>query len=334
MLSKEIRSGAVFIVFDLEWNQPLPGRHYGFDTSRLTGEIIEIGAVRYIYDDGVLRPDGVFSRDIKPVRYRKLHFHVKKVTGKSDSDLEKGIPFKVAYDEFKSFCGAEAILGGWSGSDTDMLRMNLRFFGEDDRLNMEFVDVQHLFSYFSTEKGRQRSVEFAVDYYQIPKSESFHSATSDAVYTGKILENIFLRNKPSEVMSVISSSAVNPDIRREYAAAGTPCRSPQQALSMVSGFDSVCPVCGREFENVVPAFTIRKSTYGLYKCPEDGQFYSRIRIKKNRDGLFYAASVLRIASAGDCTLIASKKEEYDKFGSKGRPADQVFVDGTSVSGEK
>ena len=48
MLSRMIKDGDVFIVFDLEWNQPFPGKEYSFDVSGLTGEIIEIGAVRMV----------------------------------------------------------------------------------------------------------------------------------------------------------------------------------------------------------------------------------------------------------------------------------------------
>ena len=46
MLSKKIVDGCEFVVFDLEWNQPIPGKTYDFDCSTLTGEIIEIGACR------------------------------------------------------------------------------------------------------------------------------------------------------------------------------------------------------------------------------------------------------------------------------------------------
>ena len=46
MLSKKIIDGTEFVVFDMEWNQPMPGKEYPFDVSRLTGEIIEIGAFK------------------------------------------------------------------------------------------------------------------------------------------------------------------------------------------------------------------------------------------------------------------------------------------------
>ena len=326
MLSRMIKDGDVFIVFDLEWNQPFPGKEYSFDVSGLTGEIIEIGAVRMVYSGGTLIPDGVFSSDIKPVCYKTIHYHVKKVTHKTNADLAKGEPFEDAYRKFREFCGEDAILAGWSNSDTDMLKTNLKFFGMNDKLGMYFVDIQPLFSVFSTEKGRQRSVEFAVDYFGIPVEESFHSATSDAKYTAKILQNIFDRNKTSEVLSVISTSAVNCDMKREYTAVGAPCDHVSQALMLVDGFNSRCPVCDRPFNVKMKPFRIRKSSYGLLSCPNDGEFFARTRLKKNKEGKYYASSVLRFATQPDYFLVASKKEEYEKFGIDGKPAEKKTPD--------
>ena len=116
MLSKKITDGTEFVVFDMEWNQPMPGKEYPFDVSRLTGEIIEIGALKYVYDNGELLYKDAFSADIVPVKYTKLHYHVKKVTHKKNADLLNGEPFKDVYTRFRKFCG-DAILVGWGSSD-------------------------------------------------------------------------------------------------------------------------------------------------------------------------------------------------------------------------
>ena len=87
MLSRKITDGTEFVVFDMEWNQPMPGKEYPFDVSKLTGEIIEIGALKYEYDNGELIYKDAFSTDIVPVKYTKLHYHVKKVTHKKNADL-------------------------------------------------------------------------------------------------------------------------------------------------------------------------------------------------------------------------------------------------------
>ena len=152
MLSRKITDGTEFVVFDMEWNQPMPGKEYPFDVSKLTGEIIEIGALKYVYDNGELIYQDTFSTDIAPVKYTKLHYHVKKVTHKKNADLLNGIPFKDAYTKFRKFCG-DAILVGWGSSDPSMLKMNLEFFGLDSKLNLFFLDLQPIFSLFAGLQG-------------------------------------------------------------------------------------------------------------------------------------------------------------------------------------
>ena len=301
MLNFPIKDGTEFVVFDMEWNQPIYGKEYDIDVSALTGEIIEIGAVKYVYENGRVIKTGSFSMDIKPVIYTSMHYHVKKVTNKTNSDLAKGLPFAVAYNEFADFISSSQILVGWGNSDPAMLKQNLRFFDMDDDLHIFFLDLQPVFSLFSGEQGRQRSVEFAVDFYEIDKAKGFHSATSDALYTGKIFENIFARNKPAQVLSAISSSAVDPDIVSEYSFVGSPAKDQSKA-----------------FEGA-HAFWNRKSEYALLFCPEHGEFFARSRVKKNRDGDSYVSSVLRIATQNDYYLVACKKEEFDKFGINGEP---------------
>lgn len=332
MLSRKITDGTEFVVFDMEWNQALPGKRYGFEVSELTGEIIEVGAVKYVYDNGQLIRKGTFSEDVRPVMYTKLHYHVKKVTNKTNKDLEKGRPFAEVYKDFVRFSGRDAILVGWGTSDPAMLKMNLKFFDMDSTLGVDFLDLQPIFSLFSGQVGKQKSVEAAVDFYNIPKNDIFHSATSDAHYTGEIFEQIFRHNKPSEVISAISSSSVNPDIQREFGFIGRDCNDVTSAFGEVKGFVGRCPVCGRRFDIRIAPFRIRKSLYALYYCEEHGEMFSRTRLKKRKDKKLYVTSVLRFATQNDYYLVASKKEEFDKFGESGAPVEPQETDNSQTEG--
>ena len=322
MLNFPIKDGAEFVVFDMEWNQPIYGKEYDIDVSTLTGEIIEIGAVKYVYENGHIIKTKSFSRDIKPVVYTSIHYHVKKVTNKTNSDLQRGVSFARAYNDFANFIGSAQILIGWGNSDPAMLKQNLKFFDMDDDLHIYFLDLQPVFSLFGGERGRQRSVEFAVDYYGITKSNGFHSATSDAIYTGKIFEKIFECNKTAQVLSAISSSAIDPDVVSEYTFVGSPSKDPAKAFEGVDAFWKKCPICDSTLSEKIPRFRIRKSEYALFYCRNHGEFFARNRAKKNRDGDTYVASVLRIATQNDYYLVASKKEEFDKFGIEGEPKEK------------
>ena len=323
MLNSRIVDGTEFIVFDMEWNQPIYGKEYDIDVSSLTGEIIEIGAVKYAYENGLLTKKDVFSRDIRPVIYNKIHYHVRKVTHKTNSDLAKGVPFADAYNDFTDFIGGAQILVGWGSSDPAILKQNLKFFDMDDDLRIFFLDLQPVFSLFGDEKGKQRSVEFAVDYYGIAKTEGFHSATSDAIYTGEIFEKIFEHNKTAQVLSAISSSAIDPDIVSEYSLVGSPSKDLASAFEGAIAFWEKCPICGMKLSSKIGRFKLRKSEYALLYCTSHGEFFARSRAKKNRDGDYYVSSVLRLATQNDYYLVACKKEEFDKFGTTGAPKTDV-----------
>ena len=319
MLSKKMIDGTELVVFDMEWNQPFSGKTVSNEIAVLPGEIIEIGAVRYEYSDGRLNRKGTFSCDIRPVVYKKLHYHVMKITHKTDADLKKGIGFEEAAARFREFTEGADLLVGWGNSDPKILKNNLKFFGLDDHLGMDFLDLQPIFSVFCGQPGQQKSVEFAVDYYNIQKQDIFHSATADARYTGEVFEEIFNHNKPAEVISAVSSSSVNPDMPTEFSFTGSDVDEPEACFAEVSDKILICPLCSRKLTGTINPFRIRKSQYALLNCTEHGDMFCRVRAKRRTGGKYYAAAVMRFATQNDYYLVASKKEEFDKYGSKGAP---------------
>ena len=58
----------------------------------------------------------------------------------------------------------------------------------------------------------------------------------------------------------------------------------------------------------------------VYKFQIDLASSGKECIYKYKAGNHYAASVMRFATQNDYWLVASKKEEFDKFGEKGAPA--------------
>ncbi len=319
MQRRKITEGTRFIVFDMEWNQPIPGKHYDIDVSTLPGEIIEIGAVSYVIRDGVPVLAGNYSCDIRPHYYNKIHYHVKKVTGKTNADLRNGTYLESAYRAFREFCGEDAILVGWGTSDPDMLKKNLKARRMNDRLGMMFVDIQPIFSVFAGDRGHQRSVEYAVDYYGIEKNETFHSAMADAEYTGEILRCIYLNNDTSEVSEAISRSVTDPDIRHEYPFVTPEVNNADEASRYATDYIRKCPRCDSALLLKIGPFRLRKSVYAMGECETDGEFFARARIKKGRNGGAYASAIMRIASPMDQWLIEEKKSEFDEFGVNGKP---------------
>ena len=315
----QITEGTVFIILDLEWNQPFPGKDYGIDVSTLRGEIIDIGAEKYIFTCGGLVHQGSFSMQVRPKVYRKLHYHVQKLTHKTNKEIKNGTPFEEAFPEYLSFCGDNYILVCWGNSDPDILKQNMKFFGFDENIDQPFFDLQPVFSRFAGERGQQRSVEFAVDYYNIPKDDTFHSAWADSHYTGLIFKAMFEHNKSQELLAVIGSSLRDPDIIKDFTFMSGETDELEKVYNMAFEFPQLCPFCNEKLTPKMKPFRIRKSVYALLECREHGDYFYRARIKKNKQSKYFAAAVMRFAAQSDYYLIADKAEEFKKFGVKGEP---------------
>ena len=91
-----------YIIFDLEWNQPYSNDISFMKRTRmpLTGEIIQIGAIKL--NDKLEIVDS-FTMYVKPKYLLHMHKHVKALTGITNQDLNRGVPFRMgALSEKKS----------------------------------------------------------------------------------------------------------------------------------------------------------------------------------------------------------------------------------------
>ena len=176
-----------YVIFDLEWNQCPYGK--GKENPKLPFEIIEIGAVKM---DGERNVVGTFHRIVKPVVYQHLHHRTREVVGLTEEDLQNGIPFAQAVQEFFAFSGGACMFGTWGPGDLTELQRNMKFYNLLSLIRgpIHFYDVQKLFAIqYETMKSR-RALEYAADFLHLPKDEHFHQALSDAKYTADIFARI------------------------------------------------------------------------------------------------------------------------------------------------
>ena len=98
-----------YIIFDLEWNQPYSNDISFMKRARmpLTGEIIQIGAIKL--NENLEIVDS-FTMYVKPKYLPHMHKHVKALTGITNQDLNRGVPFRAAYSHFQQWCGKDYML--------------------------------------------------------------------------------------------------------------------------------------------------------------------------------------------------------------------------------
>lgn len=119
------------IIFDLEWNmgyKPYLFDYHGAEQT-LRGELIQIGAVKV---DEAGRMLDSLQLNLRPRLFRKLHHHIAKVTGMTQSQLDAGVPIKEGLRRFMDWCGPDAAFGEWGMDDVPVLKQNLFLNGLDE----------------------------------------------------------------------------------------------------------------------------------------------------------------------------------------------------------
>lgn len=88
-----------YIILDLEWNLPISKSRTVRNPILLSGEIIQIGAVKTDMDLNIIDKIDIM---IKPKYYTKMNKFVTDLTLITDEDLKSGISFKEAITQFLS----------------------------------------------------------------------------------------------------------------------------------------------------------------------------------------------------------------------------------------
>ena len=176
-----------YIVVDFEWNQTSYGK--GSENRKIPFEIIEIGAVKL---NEKRKEVDRFSRTIRPKVYKKLHYITKELTGITQEELNVSDPFTYVLVDFMLWCGKDYTFCTWGNMDLVELQRNMKYYGLLDLLKgpVKYYNVQKLFRELCAHDTAAASLETAVDYFDLPKSEDFHRAVNDAAYTAEIFRRV------------------------------------------------------------------------------------------------------------------------------------------------
>ena len=178
-----------YIVFDLEWNQPAWGTAEVTDPLHLTGEIIEIGAVK-LNDD--FKKTDELCLYITPQYYTNMNQHVVALTKIHGNYLEEnGQPFPEAFQRFQEWCGEEYTYMTWSDSDLPMLVENMILHNISVENLPPCVDIQRIFGREIMRTDRQFSLDDAIDVLK-EKGDRAHDALHDARNTLKVIDQLDL----------------------------------------------------------------------------------------------------------------------------------------------
>lgn len=301
-----------YIVFDLEWNQSNTGEEE--EIKKLPFEIIEIGAVK-LNSDRVMVSE--YNQLIKPKVYHELHHITQKLIHLQMKELETGMPFRQAAEEFLEWCGEEYVFCSWGPLDLMELQRNMNYYGMPPLSDgpIAFYDVQKLFSIAFEDKKSRRSLEYAIDFLHIEKDIPFHRAFSDAYYTAKVfaairnaevLSNISYdvfhipENKEKEIFAVFGNYA-------KYISRGFEDKTEITADREI--MSSKCYLCHKNIKKKLKWFTPNgKHYYCVAACDKHGLMKFKVRIRKSEDDKIYVVKTMKYIEKEEADIIRMKKE--------------------------
>lgn len=301
-----------YIIIDLEWNQCPIGET---EIEEFPFEIIEIGAVKL--DENREFVD-TFHQLIRPQVYLDIHPRTNEIIHVNIEELADGAPFWEVMVRFLNWCGEDYRFATWGISDLLELQRNMDYYHMEplDEKPFIFYDVQKLFSIFTEGKKNPRTLEYAVDYWQIEKISAFHRAIWDAEYTAKVLQKIdqeiidnyysidYYHNPKSKSEEVyVIYQDYSKRISCEYD-------TKEKLMEDRDIKYMVCCQCGKRAGGKTKWFSNNMKNYTcLAYCKEHGYLKGKIRVYKTKEGKSFAVKIAKLISEESAVLLQQRYQE-------------------------
>ena len=260
-----------YIVLDLEWNQPTGESDAVKEPIYLSGEIIEIGAVKL--NDQFQTVDEIRIY-VTPKFYPQLNQRVAALTKINSSCLKKnGIPFPEAYEQFCKWCGEEYSWMSWSDSDLITMIENLQIHGMDTMHLPVCYDVQRIFDREIMRDDRQCSLDKAIEVLG-ESGDRAHDALHDARNTVRVCDHLDLETYIDEYGSQVFAEPVKSPVYDTTA----------DILHDRKNAEFTCPWCGETVtvEGWLPMNGHR--FMGMGSCGEEDEFILYLNIYRSPEG--------------------------------------------------
>lgn len=271
-----------YITLDLEWNQAYAQKALAVQrrlSCRLRGEVIQIGAVKM---DSKMNICGSYQIIVKPQYFKKLHRHVSELTGITQEQMDMGTPLPEAAERFKKWCGKDFAFLTWGPDDIPMLKENFHVHSlEHSWLEENVYDLQHIFNLQTDGLSKQRSLEYAMEYFSIRQTLPAHDALNDAYFTALVAQKL-------DVPKGIKDYKTQRGEFLEESVIGDADAGDDGYVTINEMLDDdvvkapVCPLCKSTLTLEDKPLHSKGQRYTYhYKCKKDGDLLLSLKLHKN-----------------------------------------------------
>ena len=295
-----------YITLDLEWNQAYAQKALAVQRQlslRLRGEVIQIGAVKL---DKNMRICGSFQVIVKPKFFKKLHRHVSTLTGITQEQMDAGMTLPEAAESFREWCGEDFVFLTWGPDDIPMLKENFNAHRLDGSWLDCVYDLQQIFNRQTDgDMKRQRSLEYAMEHFELVQTLPAHDALNDAYFTALVAKKLDVpegvRRYNEERGEFLEESVIGD------ADAGD---DGYVTITEMLDDDIVrrpnCPICHKPLTLVEQPLHTKGQRYTLYfNCEGDGDLLLVLKLHRNFNDTWRAKRT--IAHATEEQLEAFKR---------------------------
>ena len=286
-----------YITLDLEWNQAYAQKALAVQrqlSSRLRGEVIQIGAVKL---DKNMQICGSYQVIVRPRYFKRLHRHVSALTGITQEQIDMGVYLKDAAESFRSWCGEDFCFLTWGPDDIPMLKENFHVNSLDSSWLDSVYDLQQIFNRQTDGGTKQRSLEYAMEYFEIPQNLPAHDALNDAYFTALVAAKL---DVPEGVKTYN-------DVKGEHLVArviGDADAGDDGYVTIGEMLDDeivkspVCPICGGVMKRDERTLHSKGQRYSFhFTCDVDGEMLMVLKLHRNFNDTWRAK--LTISEATD-----------------------------------
>ena len=284
-----------YITLDLEWNQAYAQKALAVQrrlSCRLRGEVIQIGAVKL---DSKMNICGSYQIIVKPRYFKKLHRHVSQLTGITQEQMDMGTPLTEAAERFRKWCGKDFAFLTWGPDDIPMLKENFHVHDIPSAWLEQVYDLQVIFNRQTDGGSKQRSLEYAMEYFELPQNLPAHDALNDAYFTALVAKKL---DVPEGVRSYNS-------VRGEFleeSVIGDADAGDDGYVTISELLDDdlvkkpLCPICKKPLAlEDTPLHTKGQRYTYHYVCKKDGDMLLSLRLQRNFNETWRAKRTVKLA---------------------------------------
>lgn len=299
-----------YIVFDMEWNQPISKNSYPYVKigNQLSNEIIQIGA--YKLNDEFKIMDS-FVRYVRPSFYKKINRNVLKITELDTEKILSGDDFISAFEDFRDWCGNDFSFFTWGTDDISVMKQNISFYSLSADWIKSWYNLQTIFANQVFGDSAQRALSVAMEHFNIDQNEKrhLHDALNDAYYTSLVFQQLDIKQGLSSYSAPSDFKLLCVGLTEKKIGL---FKTKELAFCDKRVSEVNCPLCGNALTCIVPWFNNNTRYNFIGSCRKHGEFISRIRFEKKANDFLYAFKNVKKVDVETLNRIKQKNFEREQ----------------------